>query len=338
MGISGPFLFLVLIIAVAFAFDFVNGFHDSANAIATVVATRVLSPVAAVGLAAFFNFIAFLVFGVAVATTIGKGIVDPAIVSQQVVLAALVGAIAWDLITWWYGIPTSSSHALIGAFVGAAVTKAGIKVLIFSGLEKVVLFMFISPIAGAIGGFLLMGLIIRFFGKVSSVKINFAFRKLQLVSASLYSLSHGTNDAQKTMGIVAVLLFSTGHLGKVFYVPLWVVLMAHSAIALGTLLGGWRIVKTMGKKITRLEPVHGFCAETAGAGVIIGSTLLGVPVSTTHVISGPILGVGSSLRASAVRWSLARTIVWAWILTIPVAAVISCISYLGFSLLGLKGL
>jgi PiT family inorganic phosphate transporter len=280
-----------------------------------------------VGLAAFFNFIAFLIFGVAVATTIGKGIINPAVISQQVVLAALIGAIAWDLITWWYGIPTSSSHALVGGLVGATVTKAGTKVLISAGLEKVVLFMFISPIAGAAGGFLLMGLIIRFFGKVSSVKINFAFRKLQLVSASLYSLSHGTNDAQKTMGVVAVLLFSTGHLGKVFYVPLWVVLMAHSAIALGTLAGGWRIVKTMGKKITHLEPVHGFSAETAGAVVILSSTLMGVPVSTTHVISGSILGVGSSLRASAVRWSLARTIVWAWILTIPVVGLISSASY-----------
>jgi len=318
---------LIFIIFLAFIFDFINGFHDAANAIATVVSTRVLSPRNAVAMAAFFNFIAFLVFGVAVATTIAKGIVEPTSVTQEVIFAALIGAIAWDLITWWQGLPTSSSHALIGGFVGAAVTKSGLTVLILPGLQKIIVFMLISPVVGFILAFILMSLTTRLLFKVPAPKINWAFRKLQLVSSGFYSLSHGTNDAQKTMGIVAILLFSKGYLGDKLYIPLWVVLMAHLAIALGTLAGGWKIVRTMGKRVTHLKPVHGFSAETAGGMVLFFSASLGVPVSTTHAISGSILGVGTSLRATAVRWILARRIVWAWILTIPASATIAALTY-----------
>lgn len=321
------FLTILLIIALAFIFDFINGFHDSANAIATVVSTRVLSPRAAVLMAAFFNFIAFLVFGVAVATTIAKGIVDPAAVTKQVIFAALIGAIVWDLITWIEGLPTSSSHALIGGFIGAAVTAAGRNVLIWSGIKKIVLFMFISPVIGLILGFIFLAIVSRIFYKAEAQKINKIFRRLQLVSAAFYSLSHGTNDAQKTMGIVAVLLFSGGYLGDELYIPLWVVLMAHLAIALGTMAGGWKIVRTMGKRVAHLKPVHGFSAETAGGIVLIVSASLGVPVSTTHAISGSILGVGMAKRTTGVRWVLARRIVWAWIITIPASAAIAAVTY-----------
>ncbi len=322
------FLGIVLIILLAFIFDFINGFHDSANAIATVVSTRVLSPRSAVMMAAFFNFIAFAIFGVAVAATIAKGVVDPHAVNKTVIFSALVGAIVWDLYTWRAALPTSSSHALIGGLVGAAYVKGGVKMLIFSGINKIVLFMFISPIVGLVLAFIIMTLVARGFYKGDAAKLNFAFRKLQLVSSAFYSLSHGTNDAQKTMGIVAVLLYSAGYLGDKLYVPLWVVLMAHAAIALGTLFGGWRIVKTMGKRIAHLRPVHGFSAETASGLVLFGSAHFGIPVSTTHAISGSILGVGMSQRATGVRWILARKIVGAWILTIPASAAVAAAVYL----------
>jgi PiT family inorganic phosphate transporter len=312
--------FILLIVAVAFLFDFFNGFDDAANSIATVVSTRVLSPIKAVGMAALFNFVALFIFETRVAETVGKGIVDPNSVTPVVVLAALVSAIVWLLVTWWFGLPISASHALIGGLIGAAFARSGLEVLLLGKIETVVAFIFISPLAGTAAAFLLMSLIIRFFRKQSATRANRYFRRLQLVSASLYSLSHGGNDAQKTMGIVSVLLFSAGYLGSDFYVPFWVIIMAHTAIALGTLAGGWRIIHTMGGRITKLDPVHGFGAETAGAGVIIGSTLLGIPVSTTHVIGGSIIGVGATRRLSAVRWGVARRIMWAWIITIPAAA------------------
>lgn len=325
-------IIVIGIIFIAFVFDFINGFHDSANAIATVVSTRVLSPRTAVMMAAFFNFVAFAVFGVAVAATIAKGIVDPGIVNRSVVFAALAGAIVWDLITWRAALPTSSSHALIGGFVGAAIVKGGVKSLILPGLQKVVLFMLISPILGLALAFLIITIVVRIFHKADAPKMNFLFRKLQLVSSAFYALSHGTNDAQKTMGIVAVLLYSSGYLGDKLYVPLWVVLMAHAAIALGTLFGGWRIVKTMGKRMAHLRPVHGFSAETAGGLVLFGAAHFGIPVSTTHAISGSILGVGMAQRSTGVRWILARKIVVAWILTIPASAAIAAVAYLLVSL------
>lgn len=321
-------LFVIFIIVIALVFDFVNGFHDSANAIATIVATRVLTPRKAVMMAAFFNFIAFAVFGVAVAVTIAKGIVDPGIVNNNIILAALVGATVWDLITWRLALPTSSSHALIGGFVGAAFMKGGIGALLVPGIQKTVLFMFISPILGLIIAFTIMTIVARVFYKMEASKINYAFRKLQLVSSAFYSLSHGTNDAQKTMGIVAILLYSGGYLGDKLYVPLWVVLLAHAAIALGTLFGGWRIVKTMGKRIAHLRPVHGFSAETASGLVLFGTAHFGIPVSTTHAISGSILGVGIARNAGGVRWILARKIIGAWVWTIPASAAIAAAVYL----------
>ncbi|MEE9585779.1 MAG: inorganic phosphate transporter [Nitrososphaerales archaeon] len=308
------------IVAVAFLFDFVNGFDDAANSIATVVSTRVLSPIKAVSMAAFFNFVALFVFQTGVASTIGQGIVDPLAVTPVVVLAALSGAIVWVLITWWFGLPISASHSLIGGLIGASVANSGFGVIVFGKIELVLAFIVISPLAGTAAAFLLMVLVIRIFRRRSGTYANRYFRRLQLVSASLYSLSHGGNDAQKTMGIVAVLLFSAGYLGSEFYVPFWVAMMAHLAIALGTLTGGWRIVHTMGVKITKLDPMHGFGAETAGAAVIIAATMIGIPVSTTHVIAGSIIGVGATRRLSAVRWGVARRIMWAWVITIPVAA------------------
>lgn len=327
------FFIVVLIIVVAFAFDFINGFHDSANAIATVVSTRVLSPQTAVMMAAFFNFVAFLVFGVAVAATIASGILDPHVINKSVIFAALVGAIIWDLYTWRASLPTSSSHALIGGMIGAGVVKGGFSILNLAGIGKVVAFMFISPILGLVLAYFFMMIVTRLFYKVNAKKMNFAFRKLQLVSAAFYSLSHGTNDAQKTMGIVAVLLYSAGYLGTKLYVPLWVVLMAHSAIALGTLFGGWRIVKTMGKKMANLRPVHGFSAETASGLVLFGSAHFGIPVSTTHAISGSILGVGMAQRATGVRWILARKILGAWILTIPASALVAAVTYIALTVI-----
>jgi PiT family inorganic phosphate transporter len=314
---------IILIIALALAFDFVNGFHDAANSVATVVSTRVLSPRTAVVWAAFFNFIAFVFFGLHVATTIGKGIVNPAIVDSTVVASALLGAIAWDLITWWFGIPTSSSHALIGGLVGAGVVKAGHDVLDVQGLVKVGVSIVASPLLGLVLALLFMTAVFWIFQRTTPSKIDRLFRRGQLLSAAMYSLGHGGNDAQKTMGIIAVLLFSTGYLGQEFRVPLWVVLACHAAMGLGTLFGGWRIVKTMGMKITKLRPVGGFCAETGGSLTLFLATFLGIPVSTTHTITGAIVGVGSTTKLSAVRWGVAGRIVWAWVLTIPASAVIA---------------
>ncbi|MEO6028071.1 MAG: inorganic phosphate transporter [Candidatus Binatia bacterium] len=315
------------IILVALAFDFVNGFHDAANSIATVVSTRVLSPRYAVMWAAFFNFIAFLFFGLHVATTIGRGIIDPAVVDPPVVFAALTGAIAWDLITWFYGIPSSSSHALIGGLAGAAVAKAGAISLDTAGLMKVTVSIVLSPFLGLLLAFLMMTAVFWIFRRSTPARVDNWFRRGQLLSAALYSLGHGGNDAQKTMGIITVLLFATGHLGKEFYVPLWVVLACHAAMALGTLSGGWRIVRTMGLKITKLKPVGGFCAETGGAITLFGATALGIPVSTTHTITGAIIGVGAVTKLSAIRWGVAGRILWAWILTIPCSAFIAALTW-----------
>jgi PiT family inorganic phosphate transporter len=320
-------LAVVAIILLALAFDYVNGFHDAANSIATVVSTQVLTPRQAVLWAAFFNFIAFLFFGLHVATTIGKGIIDPKVADPAVVAAALVGAIAWDLITWYFGIPSSSSHALIGGLAGAALAKAGAAALDLAGLLKVGVSIVASPFLGLVLGLLFMVAVFWICRRATPAKVDRWFRRGQLVSAALYSLGHGGNDAQKTMGIITVLLFSTGYLGPEFHVPLWVVLACHAAMGLGTLSGGWRIVQTMGMKITKLKPVGGFCAETGGALTLFAATGLGIPVSTTHTITGAIVGVGSTTKLSAVRWGVAGRIVWAWILTIPASALISAGSW-----------
>src|SRR5881409_4195874 len=321
---------IVLLILVALAFDFMNGFHDAANSIATVVSTRVLTPRAAVAWAAFFNFVAAFGFGVAVATTIGKGIVDPAVVDRAVIFSGLVAAFLWDVITWHYGLPSSSSHALIAGLAAAGIAKAGFGVLLPAGLVKVVVFIVVSPLVGFLLGALFMLIIIRLVYRAAPATIDRAFRRLQLLSAAGYSLGHGTNDAQKTMGIIAVLLFTSGYLGDEFFVPFWVILICHAAIGLGTLLGGWRIVHTMGMRLTALQPVGGFCAETAGAIALFGSATFGIPVSTTHTITGAIVGVGSVRRLSAVRWGVARNVVWAWVLTIPWSAAIAALIYLPF--------
>ena len=324
--------FTITVIAVAFLFDFFNGFDDAANSIATVVSTRVLLPIQAVAMAALFNFIALFVFETGVATTIGKGIVDPLAITPVMVLAGLLGAIFWVLITWWFGLPISASHSLIGGLIGAAVASSGFEVILRGKIEIILAFIVISPLLGTLAAFILMALIIKIFRKQNATYANRYFKRLQLLSAAAYSLSHGGNDAQKTMGIVAVLLFSSGYLGSEFYVPFWVAMMAHLAIALGTLAGGWRIIHTMGGKITKLDPMHGFGAETAGAAVIIGSTFFGIPVSTTHVIAGSIMGVGATRRLSAVRWGLARRIMWTWIITIPAASGMAAMLYFIFSL------
>lgn len=319
---------ILLLILLALAFDFLNGFHDSANSIATVVSTRVLSPRLAVAWAAFFNFIAFLFFGLHVANTIGKGIIDIAIVDKGIIFGTLIGACSWNLITWYLGLPTSSSHALIGGLIGAALVKAGTKSLVWAGILKTVTFIFVSPILGLILG-LLIGVLVYFVFRHSvPVQVDHVFRKGQLISAAAYSLGHGGNDAQKTMGIIASLLFSAGLLGKTFYVPFWVVITCHAAIAFGTMFGGWRIVKTMGQKVAKLKPVDGFCAETGAAATLFLASAAGIPVSTTHTITGAITGVGSIRRLSAVRWGVAGTIVWAWIITIPCSAAISALAYI----------
>ena len=318
---------VIFIVFVALVFDFINGFHDAANSIATVVSTRVLTPLQAVVWAAFFNFIAAFGFGVSVATTVGKGVVDASIVDEWVILAGLTGAITWDLITWYWGLPTSSSHALIGGFAGAAVVKAGFGALVAPGLIKIGVFMIVAPLLGMVIGFLMMLVTMLAFRNQTPGRVDKVFRRGQLVSAAAYSLGHGTNDAQKTMGIIAVLLFSTGHLGKEFYVPFWVIMAAHAALGLGTLSGGWRIVKTMGMRITKLRPVGGFCAETAGAIMLMGTAIGGIPVSTTHTITGAIMGVGSMQRFSAVRWGVAGRIVWAWVLTIPASAAVAAATW-----------
>lgn len=313
------------LIVVALAFDFMNGFHDAANSVATIVSTRVLTPRQAVIWAAFFNFVAAFGFGVSVASTVGKGIIDPSAVSNTVVFSGLAAAIIWDVLTWLYGLPTSSSHALIAGFAGAGVAAAGTHVVVVSGLVKVLVFVFVSPALGLVFGVLLMSLVMLTVRHSTPARVDSLFRRLQLVSAAFYSLGHGTNDAQKTMGIIAVLLFSSGYLGSTFYVPIWVILVCHAAIALGTTFGGWRIVKTMGMRITKLQPIGGFCAETAGALTLIGAAAAGIPVSTTHTITGAIIGVGASRRLSAVRWGVARNVVWAWILTVPCTALIAAV-------------
>ncbi|MDB5447019.1 MAG: pit [Phenylobacterium sp.] len=327
MDLTGSGLLLVLLIGVALAFDFLNGLHDAANSIATIVSTRVLPARYAVVWAAFFNFVAFLFFGLNVATTVGKGIIDPAIVSDAVIFGALGGAITWNIVTWLAGIPSSSSHALIGGLLGAGFAKAGLHPIVWAGVTKTVAGIVVSPALGFAFALLLVLLAAWVFRHATPALADATFRKLQFVSASLYSLGHGGNDAQKTMGVIAVLLFAHGKLGGGFHVPLWVVLSCQAAMALGTLTGGWRIVHTMGSKITRLSPQQGFCAETGGAITLFLATHIGVPVSTTHTITGAIVGVGAARRVSAVRWNVATGIVWAWVITLPVAAVMGAIFY-----------
>jgi len=322
---------LIALVGIALLFDFLNGLHDAANSIATIVSTRVLRPQYAVMWAAFFNFIAFLFFGLHVAETLGKGIIDPSIVSPLVIFSALMGAIIWNVVTWIFGIPSSSSHALIGGLVGAGLAKTGFDAVVWSGLIKTASAIFLSP---AIGFFLALILVLAvswIFVRQTPFAVDRTFRVMQFISASLYSLGHGGNDAQKTMGIIAVLLYSQGYLGGEFYVPFWVVITCQAAMALGTLMGGWRIVHTMGSKITRLNPMQGFCAETGGAITLFAATWLGIPVSTTHTITGAIIGVGAARRVTAVRWGLAGNIVWAWIITLPSAAAISALFYLVFA-------
>src|SRR2546422_2463689 len=332
---------IVLLILVALAFDFMNGFHDAANSIATVVSTRVLTPRMAVAWAAFFNFVAAFGFGVAVATTVGKGIVAPEVVDHAVIFAALVAAFLWDLITWHYGLPSSSSHALIAGLAGAGVAKAGVGVLVPAGLVKVVVFIVVSPLVGFLLGALFMVVIIRLVHRASPFTIDRAFRRAQLASAAGYSLGHGTNDAQKTMGIIAALLYASiwrpqqeaFNAGKTEF-PFWIVLVCHLAIGLGTMAGGWRIVKTMGMRITKLRPFDGACAELAAATSLFTSASLGIPVSTTHTITGAIVGVGAVQRLSALRWGVARQVIWAWVLTIPCSAIVAAGVYEILRLLG----
>jgi len=325
---------LVLLIVVALAFDFMNGLHDAANSIATVVSTRVLKPQYAVLWAAFFNFAAYFVFGVHVANTVGKGIVDPALIDDALIFGALMGAIGWNALTWWGGIPSSSSHALIGGIVGAGVAKAGFSAVIWSGLSKTIYAIVLSPFTGFILALLMMLLVSWLFVRANPAFADGFFRKSQLVTAALYSLGHGSNDAQKTAGLIAVLLYSHGIYSE-FTVPGWVILSCYAVMGLGTLMGGWRIVHTMGSKITRLTPMQGSCAETAGALTLFGATYLGIPVSTTHTITSAIVGVGSARRTSAVRWNVATGIVYAWIITMPAAAVMAALFYwLAYAFIG----
>ncbi len=333
-SIQTAFWVVALLVALAVAFDFMNGFHDAANSIATVVSTGVLKPQQAIVFAAFFNVLAILVFHLNVAATVGKGIVDAGVVDHHVVFGALIGAIFWNVVTWWYGIPSSSSHALIGGIVGATMAKAGPSALILTGIGKTVIFIFLSPLLGFLLGSLLMVAVANLFRRVSPLRVDNLFRRAQLVSAGLYSLGHGGNDAQKTIGIIWMLLIATGYAGAGDKLPpTWTIWACYLAIGLGTMFGGWRIVKTMGQKITKLKPVGGFCAETGGAITLFLATALGVPVSTTHTITGAIVGVGSVRRASAVRWGVAGNIVWAWIFTIPAAALVAAVFYwVGFAL------
>ncbi len=320
-------LVVVLLVALALAFDFINGFHDAANSIATVVSTGVLKPHQAVAFAAVFNAVALFVFQLKVATTIGKGTIDPGIVDHYVVFGALIGAISWNLITWYYGIPSSSSHALIGGLVGSGVAKAGSGALVWSGVGKTVAFIVISPLLGFLLGSLLMVAVSWLFFRSTPARVDRWFRRLQLVSASLYSLGHGGNDAQKTMGIIWMLLIASGMSAANDPMPIWVIVCCYLAMGLGTLFGGWRIVKTMGQKITKLKPVGGFCAETGGAMTLFLATVLGIPVSTTHTITGAIVGVGSTTSTRNVRWGVASNIVWAWIFTIPASALIAAAAW-----------
>ena len=327
-GVQTALWVVVLLVCLALAFDFMNGFHDAANSIATVVSTGVLRPGQAVLFAAFFNFVAIFVFHLSVAATVGKGIVQPGIVDTHVVFGALLGAISWNLITWYYGIPSSSSHALIGGIVGAVIAKAGASALVASGIMKTVLFIFVSPLLGYTLGSLMMVAVAWICRKATPSRVDKWFRRLQLVSAGAYSLGHGGNDAQKTIGIIWMLLIATGYAAAGDKSPpLWAIVSCYVAIGAGTMFGGWRIVKTMGQKITKLKPVGGFCAETGGAMTLFLATALGIPVSTTHTITGAIVGVGSVRRASAVRWGVAGNIVWAWIFTIPAAAFVAAVAY-----------
>jgi inorganic phosphate transporter, PiT family len=328
METQTAFWIVAMLVLLALAFDFMNGFHDAANSIATVVSTGVLKPGQAVLFAGFFNGLAIFIFGFAVAATMGKGLVNPAIVDIHVVFGALIGAIFWNTVTWYYGIPSSSSHALAGGIVGAAVTKAGASAIISSGIIKIVIFIFVSPLLGFVIGSLLMVVMAWIFRKTTPSKVDRVFRRLQLFSAAAFSLGHGGNDAQKTIGIIWMLLIATGYSAAGDKSPpLWVAIGAYSAIGLGTMFGGWRIVKTMGQKITNLKPYGGFCAEGAGAITLFLNTFMGVPVSTTHTITGAIVGVGSVKRASAVRWGVAANIVWAWVFTIPASAFVAAIAY-----------
>jgi PiT family inorganic phosphate transporter len=318
---------LLALIAIALAFDFINGLHDASNSIATVVSTRVLSPQLAVAWAALFNCVAFLFIGLHVAETIGKGIIDPAIVDPTVIFGTLAGAILWNVLTWYFAIPTSSSHALVGGLVGAGIAKAGPSAIVSSGVIKASVFILAAPLLGMLMAIIMVVLSSWLFKPVAAQTADKTFRRLQLLSSAAYSIGHGANDAQKTMGVIAVLLFSTGYLHGDFHVPLWVVLAAQSAMGLGTLMGGWRIVRTMGSKITKLTPHQGFCAETGGAIMLFGATAFGIPVSTTHTITGCIMGVGAAKRTSAVRWGVAGNIIIAWILTIPATAGLAALIY-----------
>jgi PiT family inorganic phosphate transporter len=320
--------FLYILIGMVLIFDFINGFHDSANSIATVVSTKVLSPFTAVAMAAFFNFIAFLIFPLKVATTMGKGVINPDVINLTVIAAALFAAITWNLLTWWYGLPSSSSHTLVGGLIGAAVASSGLSSVIMAGVIKIVIFIVIAPLLGMVMSFIISAIVIFLARNHSPSGVDKHFRRLQLLSAAAFSLGHGGNDAQKSMGIIWVALIVSGLATKTDPIALWIVLSCHAAIALGTLLGGWRIVKTMGQKITKLKPFEGFCAESAGALTLFGATHFGIPVSTTHVITGAIIGAGARKGASAVKWGVTTKIFWAWILTIPVSALISYLMYL----------
>lgn len=319
--------YLVAIIAIVLIFDFINGFHDSANSIATVVSTKVLSPVAAVTMAAMFNFLAFLIFPLKVATTIGKGVINPEIVTLDLIASAVVAAIIWNLITWWLGLPSSSSHTLVGGLVGAAIAGSGFESVIFSGVGKILLFIVIAPVLGMVISFIISAIVLHIARNSSPGNVDKHFRRLQLLSASAFSLGHGGNDAQKSMGIIWVALMAAGKVDENSSIALWIVLSCHAAIGLGTLFGGWRIVKTMGQKITKLRPFEGFCAETAGALTLFGATHFGIPVSTTHTITGSIIGAGSTKGVSAVKWGVTKKIFWAWLLTIPVSAGIGSLMY-----------
>lgn len=320
-------IILIITIALAFIFDFLNGFHDAANAIATIVSTRVLKPQWAVLWAASFNFLAFLFFGLSVATTVGTGLIDPSIINVKLILSALIGATIWNIVTWYIGLPSSSSHALIGGLLGAAIAQSGLTHLKWLGISKVVLAIVISPLLGFLFGLIAMFIAVRICFYKSPRTVDRWFRKLQLISSAFISVGHGGNDAQKTMGIIAVLLFSAGLLGDHFFIPLWVVISCYFVIALGTYFGGWRIVKTMGMKITKLKPVGGFCAETSSAITLFLASIFGIPVSTTHTITGSIVGVGTLQTLSAVRWGIAKNIVWAWILTLPAAGGIAAMCW-----------
>jgi len=328
---SSSLYFVGLIVLIALVFDFINGFHDAANSIATVVSTRVLKPQQAVVWAAFFNFVAAFLIGTQVAETIGTGIIKPDFLDNFIIVSALGSGIVWNLITWWLGLPSSSSHALIGGLIGAGIVKGGSAALVWEGILKTTSFIVLSPAIGLFLGFSLMVLVMNFYRQGSVSRASHFFRRSQLFSAAAYSLSYGMNDAQKTIGIIAMVLFTSGHLGDHFYIPTWTIILCYVVIALGTMSGGWRIVKTMGMGITKLEPMGGFCAQTAAAISIIGASLGGIPVSTTHTITGAIVGVGSTKRLTAVRWGIAGKIVWTWVLTLPVSAVIAAGIYYGLS-------